>query len=371
MELEKMTIQELEERRSAIADEVEAEDADLDALENEVRSINAEIETRKAEETKKAEIRSQVASGAGEVIEKVEVKENKAMTEVRASKEYKEAYGAYVKADYNLDKVSEEERALLTVNATNGTIAVPTQVDETIRTAWENDEIMGRIKKTFFKGNLKVGFEKSATGAVNHVEGSGKVDPENLVISYVDLIPKMVKKVVEVSDEVLANNDAMVDYLYDELEYQIVRKAGGNVIDAIVGADAALVPVYSGAVAGSFATHDLIMAQALLTGDVANPVVIMSRADAARLKADVLNYTAAFDPFDGMQVVYNENLPEGTPFIIADLNAVQGNFPEGYEVKFKFDDATKADEDIVRIIARLYAAFAVTDPGRIVRASAE
>ena len=52
MDIKELSIEELIERRSAIAGELDAPEADLDALEAEVRSINEEIETRKQEEAK-------------------------------------------------------------------------------------------------------------------------------------------------------------------------------------------------------------------------------------------------------------------------------------------------------------------------------
>ena len=58
MELKEMTIEELEARKAAIAEEVDNPEADLTALEEEVRAINEELESRKAAETKKAEIRA-------------------------------------------------------------------------------------------------------------------------------------------------------------------------------------------------------------------------------------------------------------------------------------------------------------------------
>ena len=72
MELKEMTIEEMEERKSAIVAELDAEGADLDALEAEMKSIKEEIEARKAEEEKKAEIRQAVVDGAGTVIRKFE-----------------------------------------------------------------------------------------------------------------------------------------------------------------------------------------------------------------------------------------------------------------------------------------------------------
>ena len=44
MEIKEMSIEELSERRAAIAAEIDAPEADLDALEAEARSINEEIE---------------------------------------------------------------------------------------------------------------------------------------------------------------------------------------------------------------------------------------------------------------------------------------------------------------------------------------
>ena len=100
MELKEMTIEELKERKSAIAEELEAEGADLDALETEVRAINEELEARKAEEAQKAEIRSAVAEGAGEVVTTVVVEEKKMSNEeIRNSKEYIDAYANYIRTE--------------------------------------------------------------------------------------------------------------------------------------------------------------------------------------------------------------------------------------------------------------------------------
>ena len=49
MELNEMTVEQLEERRMAIVAEIEAPEADLNGLEEEMRAINAELENRKAE----------------------------------------------------------------------------------------------------------------------------------------------------------------------------------------------------------------------------------------------------------------------------------------------------------------------------------
>ena len=373
MDFKEMTIEELEERKAAIPTELDNEDADLDALEEEVRNINAELESRKQAEAKRVEIRAEVAKGAGTVeatIEENTEARKMDVNEIRGSQEYKNAYGEFIKKNYDLDKLNEEMRAILTTNAAeDGMIAVPTGVDEKIRTAWENDEIMSRVVRTFFKGNLKVGHEASADPAEYHSEGGDAVEPEDLTIAYVELVPAMIKKVVEVSDEVLAINGTLVDYLYDEIEYQIVKLAAATAVQKIVASSMSATSYLAGATP---TTADIIKAEGKLSGEATSPVLIMTRSTAADIKADALSANYAFDPFDGMPVLYTDaaNL-SGASFIIADLSAVQANFPEGDGAKFKLDDLTKADADIVRIIGRLYAGIDVVAPGRTVVAGAE
>ena len=62
----------------------------------------------------------------------------------------------------------------------------------------------------------------------------------------------------------------------------------------------------------------------------------------------------------GLTVIQKEGV---TGAIVGDLAGVQVNLPEGGDIKFKFDDLSLAEEDMVKIIGRLYAAIAVTGPG--------
>ena len=98
MEIKDMSIDELEARKAEIAVEVDNDGADLDALETEARSIKEEIESRKAAEAKKAEIRSAVALGEGVTVEKIEpeVRTMPTIEEVRNSKEYIDARKEFV-----------------------------------------------------------------------------------------------------------------------------------------------------------------------------------------------------------------------------------------------------------------------------------
>lgn len=73
MDFTKMTVEELEARRVQIGEEVEKDGADLDALEAEIKGIKAELDARKENAAKQAEIRKAVADGEGVVVEEFEI----------------------------------------------------------------------------------------------------------------------------------------------------------------------------------------------------------------------------------------------------------------------------------------------------------
>ena len=190
MDFKNMTIDELLERRSAIAEEIDSPEADLDALEAEVKAINEEMENRKAEEAQKVEIREAVANGEGEVTETIPSEEKREMTleEIRGSHEYNVAYANYIKTDDD-----SECRALLTTNV-SGDVPVPTYVMDRINTAWDKLGLMNLVRKSYIKGNLQVGFEKSATAATVHTESTSAVAEEELHLGIVELKPVSIKK---------------------------------------------------------------------------------------------------------------------------------------------------------------------------------
>ena len=75
------TIEEMEARKAELLTAIDADGADIDAIDAEARAIKAEIEARKAAEAKKAEIRKAVAEGEGEVVKTFtpEAREDKKM----------------------------------------------------------------------------------------------------------------------------------------------------------------------------------------------------------------------------------------------------------------------------------------------------
>lgn len=350
-DLEKRAAEIAAETADADKDQIEALNDELDSIEERKKALNLEVEKRK----KDAEA---VASGKGKEVEKRKEVEKMTNKEVRNSQEYIEAFAKYIKTGKDA-----ECRALLTENVGGGVVPVPELVESRVRQAWENDEIFSRVSKTFIRGNLKVGFEISATDAAVHTEGD-KTGPaeEVLTLGIVTMVPANIKKWITVSDEVLAlGAEEFLAYIYDELTYKIIQKAADLVVAAITNAPATSDATHVGVaqITGPVSAATIIDAVAALGDSARDNVLIASGATIAAVRKAALTASYAFDPFDGLTVIKKDGV---TGAIVGDLSGVQVNMPEGDAVTFKFDDLSMAEHDLVKIVGRLYAAIAVVGP---------
>ena len=370
------TMQEIETRKAAILQEMEQEGADLDALKKEMEELRQNADDLQKAARQAEEIRRSIAEGAGSIGSVLE--SHKAETagrtadEIRASQEYINAYADYIKTEDD-----KECRKLLSTNAANnGQIPVPVIVDEIIRTAWENDEILSRVRKTAIRGNLKVPFERSADPAYVHGEGTTAVTEEDLSIGIVELKPENIKKWIRISDEAVAmGGEAFVRYIFNELAYQIIRKLSGLVIGAIKGADTSHGSTAIGIpkITGEPSLTIVPLAEANLTDEARNPVVIINRLSSAAFQSARVAGNFAVDPYDGLTVLYSSALPaystadaDAVWMIVGDLDGAQVNYPEGEGVTTKWDDLSEAEADLVKVVGRQYAGYGVTGPGRFV-----
>lgn len=366
MEYAERTSEELEARLSAIPAEADAaQDDELDALKEEARSIKEELERRKAAEAKRIETREAVAHGEGEVEKEFSKGEKTEMTleEIRKSHEYNVAYANYLKTERD-----DECRALLSTQVTGGQVPVPTYVEGRIRTAWERTGLMNLVRKTYVKGNLKVGFELSADGALIHTEGSTANSEENLTIGVTTLIPQSIKKWISISDEAIdLSGEEFLDYIYDELTYRIAKKAQEELIAKIVAktASATSTAVGVGVTAGTPTIGLIASALGTLSEEATNPVIVMNKASWAQFKAAQYAGQYNIDPFEGLDVYYDSTLPAYTSAgttgstwaIVGDFgNGAQANFPAGAEIGIKRDDLSLAERDLVKFVGRQFVA---------------
>ena len=366
-----MTIEEIETRLNEIKTEIESPEADLDALQEEVRTLNEERENLRKAAEKAEETRRAIAAGLGTTQEKHEEKKPMSNEEIRNSKAYIDAYAEYVKSGDD-----RECRALLTENV-SGQLPVPVLVDQTVQTAWETDEIIQRVKKTYFKGNLKVAFERSGDVAYVHTEGSTAPTEESLTLGIVTMVPANVKKWITISDEVMAmGGEKFLNYIYSELTYQIVKKLAALIVADITGADTSHGATAIGLpkITAEPGINTIATAAANLSEEARNNCVVMNRLTEVNFRAAYAAGNFAVDPFVGMTRVYTSALPaydtadaNAVYAIVGDLSGAQLNLPEGDGVILKFDDLTLAEKDMIKVVGREYAAHAVTAPGRLVR----
>lgn len=372
MKIDEMQMSDIETRSAEIEELLNGEDADIDSLTAEVE----ELEARKAEILTEVEQRKQEAEEAlkiGKEVEKVEERKMSDM-EIRNSKEYIDAYADYVK--YGKDA---ECRALLTENV-SGTVPVPEFVYDIVKTAWEKEGIMALVRKSYLKGNLKVGFEISGSDAEIHTEGSADpVSEEELILGTVQLIPQSIKKWISISDEVYdLRGEEFLRYIYDELAYRIAKKCA-DVLIAKIEACGTLstttcvgVPVVT---AASVAQGTIASAMALLSDEANNPVVMMNKATWAQFKA--VQYAGNFnaDPFENLPVVFNNTITAFSVATTGDTYAIVGdlgegalaNFPNGDEIEFKFDDKGQMKKDLIDVLGRRYVALAPVAPNAFVK----
>lgn len=380
MEIKEMSMTDIENRSAELAEMLKADDADVESISKETE----ELEARKAEILKEAEERANELKNIEIKEEMVVEEEKKGMTtmEIRSTQEYAKAYASYIlsgyKNDVELRKILTENADSANIGQNDSTYPVPTLLERKIETAWENDEIMNRVSASFLKGNLKIGFEISGTDAVVHAEGAAAPAEEKLVLGAVSIIPETVKKWIYVTTEQYEmGGEEFIDYIYDELAYRIVKKLAAIVIQRISSA-----PTTSGATGAgvraltqAIGAGTIVNAEALLSGEATDLVAIMNRATWGQLKAlQVTSGNNVGDVFDGLTVLFTDALPSyadatanAVYMVVGDLKAVRANFPNGRDIKFVFDDKSKAEEDLVKIVGRVYAGIEVTKPYALTR----
>ena len=366
MELKEMNLEEVEARLAEIDSAVETTESkeEVEALTEEMRSLKErKTELKALEERKKAA--AELDNGAmGKVIEtRKEEKKTMDVKEFRNTPQYIDAYAEYIKTGK-----AEECRALLTQNVGEaGTIAVPDLVYDIVKTAWEKSDILSLVKKIEVAGNLKVQFEISGSDAVIHNEGSGAVTEETLSLGVVTLIPESIKKLVRISDEVKdMRGVAFLNYIYDEVTYKILNKVKSSLIAKIAALDttASATAPYAKKVKAGAALGTIAQALGQLSDEATNPVAVMNPATWAAFKASVYANGFDADPFEGLQVIKTTALPAITAASENQVYAIVGdfgmgalaNFPNGQGVQVKFDETTEMDEDMIRILGRLYVA---------------
>ena len=379
-EIMALDAEQIEARKAELKVELEA--AETDEAMDAIKAENDLLEERKAQiklevEQRKRDI-AEVIKGEGEVVQTVEERKTDTM-EVRNSKEYIEAFANYIKTG----DPKECRAALTTENDTTpngtGTVPVPEFVYDIVKTAWEKEGIMALVRKSYLKGNLKVGFEISGTDAVVHAEGAAAISPETLVLGVVNIVPEAIKKTIQISDEVYSlRGEEFLRYVYDELTYRIAKKAADELIAKIQACGTVSTTTCPGVpkiTQSSIAVGSVAAAMAALSDEAANPVVMMNKATWGAFKAAQYAASYAIDPFEGLPVVFNNTITAysaattGVAYaIVGDLgHGALANFPDGDGIRFKFDELTLKKQDLIEVFGREYVGLGVVAPNAFVK----
>lgn len=366
-----------EEERDAVSeaiDEFEAEKKDHEEKKADLERQVADLEAELQEEEKEQDVPEEPAKEERKEISKMNVREsneylhayaNMIRTSLRTGLPYDETeVRAMLKRD---DEPSETP--LLSENV-SGYVPIPTYVEGRIRTAWERNGIMDLIRKTYVKGNLKVGFEVSATGATKHTEGGAAITEEELVLGSITLIASNFKKYLRVSDEVLDMKDTeFLDYIYDEIAYQISKEVVKDLINQIkaLGTSPSTSAVCAAKISEAPALDTLAKAVANLSDEADDTTAVMNKLTFANFVALQAAANYAFDPFSYVnRYRFCSALPAydtadgGAVYcIVGDFNhGAQANFPNGADIKFVVDPYTEAERDLVKIVGRQFLGIA-------------
>lgn len=369
---EYMTVDEIEARVKEIEAELNNEDANVSELSAEFDGLEArkaEILETLADEQKKATLRAAI-NGEGKDVsadfKPQEGKTMKTMQELRNDPRYIEAFANDIKKGD--EKFTETRALIMTENVDGGTVVVPTSVEAQIVTAWEKSAIFARIRKVNGVKNYKVNFEISGTAAYVHTEGAERGDMETLTLGAVEIIPRNIKKWIEVTDEVLSMSAVdFLAYLYDEFANKIVKAAEGVVIAAIINNVGASTATQAGqaTVAGEPTKATVLDAIASTSDEATDLIIVLNKRTYAEFKkGETLN---SGDVFDGIGYAFNNDLPAYADADEEDPYAIVGDFgygaravlPDGENIKYIVDEKSKAPDDVVVITGKLLCGLGI------------
>ena len=373
------------EKRDEILNEVEELKKEADDLDSEAKDLEEQRSTFKAQEE-----RMSLSSN----LSKVKIEERKEQMEnknILESAEYVQLYADMIRGKTDEKEVrsfikrTDPDPGLLT-STTN--VPIPVIMQGYVEQAWyEYGKFSRLVSETFEPAILKIPVETAASGASWHDEGGDAVSEEWISLGQIILQPKMIKKWISLSDELMAMSAAdFLRYVADELVYRVILALDEAIINrtdlnglgviGIVGntnteslTKGIDFNVINEAISGLVTFDDLVIAMnpatffgnfMSLTDQVGRPIYQIAQDNTGR-PAYYLN---------GYRVEFTQALPAYDDANASDVYAVVGNFRRGYRLNYPqgrdvitlVDPYTLATKDLVRMIGRLYVAGNVVKP---------
>ena len=220
-EIRALDLDGVEARVAAIREEMNADGADIAALDAEADALKERRDAIKAEAEQRAALAAKVAGGEGAPVQSFEELEETKMPENRFSVDTLEYRDAWVKNLIHRDMTAEERDALTSAGAVIPTMTVNAVWDRLVRDA----ELLGKVDVTNFATYVR--FPKATTNNAATAQVIGTTISESSdVIGYVDLIPNEYVKLLTVGTDI---DHMAITAVHD----WIVANLTGQIRDAI------------------------------------------------------------------------------------------------------------------------------------------
>ena len=227
MNIKEMTHADIEARKAQIAIEMDNEGADIDALTEEVRAMNARDEELGSAAHKAEELRKAVSGGAGTVTRSFAHKAEERSFGVD-SKEYR---NAWMKNMQGKELNDAEKRAFVVSGSPVPTMTVNRIMDVVRQHAW----LLERSSVIYANSKITYYIEQTTNAAEAHVENAS-ISPKADTLIKIDLTPAEICKMIQVSDSASQMSiDVFEMWLVDHLGKAIARFINNKIITTATG----------------------------------------------------------------------------------------------------------------------------------------
>lgn len=358
MQISEMQMSDIEVRLAEIKALMNEENADIDALTEEVSQMEARKKELADAFEKRNALAKAISEGEGTVIGKVKSEENQEERKMgRESAEYREAFLNQLRGA----QLTEEQRNALTTS-TNGAV-VPTQTEDLIlEKVKEYAPLLDEITLLNVKGQVKFVIEDTVNEATLHTEG-GEVSTSSDTFASITIGGYEILKKFGISTNLMDMSiDAFESWLADRLAKDIadgigkyiIVGSGSNQPEGLGGITFATtlgneVVVSTGT---SLSANDVWDAIGLLPGGYdANAKFLMSKKtffkDYAPLQDKAKNSLVTAEEKQkyilGYPVLLDERVTQGDAYL-GDFKAIYGNLANSIDVKRGYDMNHACDE---------------------------
>lgn len=366
--------EEIEKRLAEIKTELDKPDADLDALESEVRSLRKEQGDLETAEAKRVEMRKAIADGsavANVISEKKEIEKMENRNYSPDSAEYRSAFLRNLQGK----ELTAEERTAISASGT-----IPTQTMNKIVGKLADSPMIAAVNTMYIPGNVSIPVAGTVGDAAWVAMGTAATDSADTVTTVSLAAYKLIKTVEITADLAAMAIDAFETWLVDQLSKKI-SAAVDSAICTGDGSSKATGILASGAVTQTGTYTKAGMTYKDLCKIIAKlPTQYLPGASFAMPRAlfygEVLGMT---DTSGKMVVVADAQAPAkfnilGYPVIVDDNitadNVIFGDLREGYTFNFAQAPEVKRDESAgFRAGTTVYRAMALAD-GKVVNKDA-